>query len=80
MGRQPWIVFQVMRTAEALTPRHGLAVYFYVTVAVYLMLSIALIAILRRIATGPTPADVELTDPAPREHTSSTHAPTPSAI
>ncbi|MGI8647611.1 MAG: cytochrome ubiquinol oxidase subunit I [Acidimicrobiales bacterium] len=70
VGRQPWIVFQIMRTTEALTPRHGLAIYFYVTLAVYLMLSVALIAILRRIAAGPTPADVKLTDPAPHEHAS----------
>jgi len=57
VGRQPWIVFGVMRTEEALTSRTGLEVYLYVTTAVYLMLSIALVAILRRIAAGPTPPD-----------------------
>ena len=57
VGRQPWIVYHVMRTTEALTPHGGLYVYFYVTTAIYLALSIALIAILRRIARGPTPPD-----------------------
>ncbi len=58
VGRQPWIVFGVMRTEEALTPQTGLELYLYVTAAVYLILSIALIAILRRIAAGPTPPDL----------------------
>lgn len=57
VGRQPWIVYRVMRTSEALTTQTGLAVYLYVTVVVYLVLSVALVAILRRIAGGPTPPD-----------------------
>jgi cytochrome d ubiquinol oxidase subunit I len=46
-----------MRTQEALTPRTGLEIYLYVTVTVYLVLSVGLVAILRRIAAGPTPPD-----------------------
>jgi cytochrome d ubiquinol oxidase subunit I len=57
VGRQPWIVYRVMRVPEALTAQTGLVVYLYVTAAVYLVLTVALIAILRRIAAGPTPAD-----------------------
>lgn len=56
VGRQPWIVYQVMRTPEALTSQTGLETYFYVTIVVYLALSVALVAILRRIAAGPHPA------------------------
>lgn len=55
VGRQPWIVYRVMRTPEALTSQNGLATYLYVTAAVYLVLSVALVAILRRIAAGPRP-------------------------
>jgi cytochrome d ubiquinol oxidase subunit I len=57
VGRQPWIVYRVMRTPQALTTQTGLAAYLYVTTAVYLVLTVALVAILRRIARGPTPAD-----------------------
>ncbi|MGH3468768.1 MAG: cytochrome ubiquinol oxidase subunit I [Thermocrispum sp.] len=53
VGRQPWIVYRVMRVPEALTSQTGLATYLYVTIAVYLVLSVALVAILRRIAQGP---------------------------
>jgi cytochrome d ubiquinol oxidase subunit I len=59
VGRQPWIVYQVMRVPEALTTQTGLEVYLYVTAVVYLVLSVALVAILRRIAAGATPADPE---------------------
>ena len=55
VGRQPWIVYRVMRTPEALTSQTGLATYLYVTIAVYLALAVALVAILRRIAAGPRP-------------------------
>jgi cytochrome bd ubiquinol oxidase subunit I len=57
VGRQPWIVYRVMRVPEALTTQTGLVTYLYVTAVVYLALAIALVAILRRIASGPTPPD-----------------------
>lgn len=61
VGRQPWIVYRVMRVSEALTTQTGLATYLYVTIVVYLALSVALVAILRRIAAGPLPVpDKEL--------------------
>jgi cytochrome d ubiquinol oxidase subunit I len=57
VGRQPWIVYRVMRVPEALTTQTGLATYLYATAVVYLALTVALVAILRRIALGPKPAD-----------------------
>lgn len=63
VGRQPWIVYHVMRTPEALTSQDGLATYLYVTIAVYVALSAALIAILRRIAAGRMPASARGTGP-----------------
>jgi len=77
VGRQPWIVYRVMLVRDALTPQTGLQTYFYVTAAVYLVLSTALIAILRRIAAGPTPADTPHGDnPMPAGRASDAQAPT----
>ncbi len=36
VGRQPWIVYQVMRTEEAVTQADGLGVGYVVLVLVYL--------------------------------------------
>jgi cytochrome d ubiquinol oxidase subunit I len=57
VGRQPWIVYRVMRVPDALTTQTGLVTYLLVTAVVYLVLAVALVAILRRIARGPTPPD-----------------------
>jgi cytochrome bd ubiquinol oxidase subunit I len=48
MGRQPWIIYGVMRTADAVTPMPGLVVPFVVFNAVYVLLSLVLIFLLRR--------------------------------
>ncbi|HXG03741.1 MAG TPA: cytochrome ubiquinol oxidase subunit I [Candidatus Binatia bacterium] len=55
MGRQPWIIYRVMRTADAVTPMPGLVVPFAVFTAVYLLLAAVVIALLRRefLATDP---------------------------
>jgi cytochrome d ubiquinol oxidase subunit I len=56
MGRQPWIVYEVMRTAEAVTPMPGLVVPFSLFTAVYLLLSVVLVALLRREFLSTVPA------------------------
>lgn len=59
VGRQPWIIHGVMRTAEAVTPMPGLAVPFASFTVLYLILGVSVVVLLRRI--------VFLTDPeAPR--------------
>ncbi|HEX4360492.1 MAG TPA: cytochrome ubiquinol oxidase subunit I [Pseudonocardia sp.] len=63
VGRQPWIVYRVMRVPEALTSQTGLATYLYATAVIYLVLAVALVAILRRIARGTTPPDPAPTTP-----------------
>ena len=40
VGRQPWIIYGVMRTAEAVTPMPGIAYSFYLFTAVYISLAI----------------------------------------
>ncbi len=47
VGRQPWIVYERMRTIEAVTGAGGLWFSFAVVVVVYLLLAVALIAVLR---------------------------------
>jgi cytochrome d ubiquinol oxidase subunit I len=48
VGRQPWIVHGVLRTADAVTPMPGLVVPLVTFTAVYLLLSFVVIATLRR--------------------------------
>jgi cytochrome d ubiquinol oxidase subunit I len=38
VGRQPWIIYKIMRTSEALTSMPGLVVPLAVTVLVYVLL------------------------------------------
>jgi cytochrome d ubiquinol oxidase subunit I len=48
VGRQPWIIYNVMRTADAVTPMPGIAYSFYLFTAVYLSLSLIVILMLAR--------------------------------
>jgi cytochrome bd ubiquinol oxidase subunit I len=53
VGRQPWIVYETMRTRDAVTASDGLEVGFAVLVAVYLALAAALAWLLRRLTAKP---------------------------
>jgi cytochrome d ubiquinol oxidase subunit I len=48
LGRQPWIIHNVMRTEEAVTPMPGIAVPFVVFTIIYLFLSFMVLYLLRR--------------------------------
>jgi cytochrome d ubiquinol oxidase subunit I len=48
LGRQPWIVYGIMRTRDAVTPMPNLAVPFYSITLLYLLLSAVVIALMRR--------------------------------
>ncbi|MDF7810079.1 cytochrome ubiquinol oxidase subunit I [Hymenobacter sp. YC55] len=48
VGRQPWIINGVMRTADAVTPMPGIAYSFYLFSAVYVSLSLVVIFLLYR--------------------------------
>ncbi|SEN79734.1 cytochrome bd-I ubiquinol oxidase subunit 1 apoprotein [bacterium A37T11] len=48
VGRQPWIIYGIMRTADAVTPMPGIAFSFYIFTAVYLSLSAVVIFLLYR--------------------------------
>ncbi len=47
-GRQPWIIYGVMRTREAVTPMPGLVVPFVIFTAVYILLAMVVVLLLRR--------------------------------
>lgn len=54
VGRQPWVVQGVLRTADAVTPMPGLIVPFVLFSALYVFLGVIVIYLLRRqIATSP---------------------------
>ncbi|MDR3711430.1 MAG: cytochrome ubiquinol oxidase subunit I [Puia sp.] len=48
VGRQPWILQGIMRTAEAVTPMPGILYSFYLFTAVYFSLAIAVVFLLYR--------------------------------
>lgn len=48
VGRQPWIIYGVLRTAEAVTPMPGLVVPFVTFTLTYIFLAIIVVHLLRR--------------------------------
>jgi cytochrome d ubiquinol oxidase subunit I len=57
VGRQPWIIHGVLRTADAVTPMPGLIVPFLGFTTLYLALSVAVIWLLRRqVISSPSAA------------------------
>jgi cytochrome d ubiquinol oxidase subunit I len=58
VGRQPWIVYEVMRTAQAVTRADGLDVGFAFLVVVYISLAAAVAWLLRRLARNPPETEV----------------------
>jgi cytochrome d ubiquinol oxidase subunit I len=50
VGRQPWIVYGHMRTAEAVSPAPGLFLGLYAVLAIYAVLTVFTVYVLRRLA------------------------------
>ncbi len=50
VGRQPWIVFGVLRTKDAVNPAPGLVWGFVIVSVVYAVLTVATVYVLRRLA------------------------------
>ena len=57
VGRQPWIVYRVMRVRDAVSDASGLRYGYFLLIAVYTVLAIATFTVLRRLARIPLPAD-----------------------
>lgn len=58
VGRQPWIVFGLMRVDEAVTAAPGIRYGYLVLLAVYAALTVATVYVLRRLASGPVPEEL----------------------
>jgi cytochrome bd ubiquinol oxidase subunit I len=50
VGRQPWIVYEIQRTEEAVSTAPGLRYGFYAVLLVYTVLTVAAVYVLRRLA------------------------------
>lgn len=48
VGRQPWIIWGIMRTEDAVTPMPGIRYSFYIFTAVYVLLTIIVLFLLKR--------------------------------
>jgi cytochrome d ubiquinol oxidase subunit I len=59
VGRQPWIVYETMRTSDAVTRADNLEIAFAVLVLIYVLVGAALAWLLRRLTS--TPPETELT-------------------
>jgi cytochrome bd ubiquinol oxidase subunit I len=59
VGRQPWIVYEVMRTEDAVTKADGIWVTFGLIVGLYAVLGVALVVTLRAMARRWRAADEE---------------------
>jgi cytochrome d ubiquinol oxidase subunit I len=50
VGRQPWVIYDVMRTADGVTPRADVPLTLFGFTLLYLLLGVALVALLRGLA------------------------------
>jgi cytochrome bd ubiquinol oxidase subunit I len=57
VGRQPWVVYDVMRTSQAVTGAGGIPVGYGALVAAYAAVAVAVAWILRRLAKKPLDLD-----------------------
>ncbi|MGI9539418.1 MAG: cytochrome ubiquinol oxidase subunit I, partial [Miltoncostaeaceae bacterium] len=64
VGRQPWVVYEVMRTESAVTAAESVNIFFGVIAAVYVALTIGTIYALRRFARQNREADERMGDAA----------------
>ncbi len=65
VGRQPWIIYGLMRTRDAVTPMPGLVGPFLTFTALYLVLGLVVVVLLRRqVFASPKSSDPEVNDAA----------------
>jgi len=58
VGRQPWIVYELMRTEQGVTNAGGLPLVFFAMLAVYLALTVLAVGVVRRLAARPPEAEL----------------------
>jgi cytochrome bd ubiquinol oxidase subunit I len=62
VGRQPWVVYEVMRTSQAVTGAGGIPIGYASLALVYLGVAVVVAWILRRLARAPL--DLPATTPS----------------
>jgi cytochrome bd ubiquinol oxidase subunit I len=67
VGRQPWIVYEVMRTSEAVTDAPGIRYGYYALIVVYSAMTAATVYVLRRLARLPFEPHSDPAAPEPME-------------
>ena len=60
VGRQPWIVHNIMRTSEAVTESPGVIPLFMVTVSIYAVLAVGTIVTLKHLSRTPLPEHADV--------------------
>lgn len=55
LGRQPWVIYGILRTQDAVTSAPGLSISFAIFSGVYVVLAITLTVLLLRLARSPLP-------------------------
>jgi cytochrome d ubiquinol oxidase subunit I len=63
VGRQPWIVYGRLRTADAVSAAPGLRLGLYALLVVYTILTAATVYVLRLMARAPLPVAPQETEP-----------------
>ena len=66
VGRQPWIVWDVMRVSEAVTNAPNIRYGYYALLVFYPLLTAATLLVLRRVARKPLPDTPAVRDTDPR--------------
>ncbi|HLV97432.1 MAG TPA: cytochrome ubiquinol oxidase subunit I [Ktedonobacterales bacterium] len=55
LGRQPWVIYGILRTSDAATTAPGINISFLVFSCIYVVLAVTLIWLLLRLARSPLP-------------------------
>jgi cytochrome d ubiquinol oxidase subunit I len=58
VGRQPWIVWQVMRVRDAVTDAPNIRYGYYLLLVVYAFMALFTVIVLRRLMRAPMPAEL----------------------
>ncbi len=63
VGRQPWIVYETQLTRDAVSTAPGLRYGFYLVLAVYLVLTVMTVYVLRRLAAATPETSIAPQEP-----------------
>jgi len=80
IGRQPWIIYHVMRTPDGVSPAPNVGYLFFIFLAVYALLAVALVGLLLRLAREPKAFDVGAEEGAEEGAEAPNLAPPPGAL